>query len=99
VSTVHFELGPHEVARAVVHRTVEEIWYVLTGHGTIWREHAGRATQTELRPGLSLTLPGGTRFQFRNLGTEALTVLGVTVPPWPGGDEALPIAGPWEPSV
>ena len=95
----HFELGPHEVSRAVVHRTVDEIWYVLDGRGTIWREFAGRATETEMRPGLSLTLPVGTRFQFRNTGAETLAVLGVTVPPWPGQGEAVPVGGPWKASV
>ncbi len=98
-STAHFELGPHQVSRPVVHRTVEEIWYVLSGRGTMWREYAGRATETELRPGLSLTLPVGTRFQFRNTADEVLTVLGVTVPPWPGEGEAVPVPGPWEPTV
>jgi mannose-6-phosphate isomerase-like protein (cupin superfamily) len=95
-SMVHFELGPHEVSRAVVHRTVDEIWYVLDGRGMIWREFAGRATETELLPGLSLTLPVGTRFQFRNTGAKALAVLAVTVPPWPGEDEAVRVAGPWK---
>lgn len=98
-SMVHFELGPHEVSRAVVHRTVDEIWYVLGGRGTIWREFAGKATETEMLPGLSLTLPVGTRFQFRNSGADALAVLGVTVPPWPGVGEAVPVAGPWKASV
>jgi mannose-6-phosphate isomerase-like protein (cupin superfamily) len=98
-STVHFELAPHEVSRAVVHRTVDEIWYVLRGRGTIWREFAGRATQTEMLPGLSLTLPVGTRFQFRNTGACVLAVLGVTVPPWSGDGEAVPVAGPWKANV
>jgi mannose-6-phosphate isomerase-like protein (cupin superfamily) len=98
-STAHFELGPHQVSRAVVHRTVEEIWYVLDGHGVMWRELNGCAMETKLEPGLSPTLPVGTRFQFHNVGSQALTVLGVTVPPWPGDGEAIPVAGPWEPSV
>jgi mannose-6-phosphate isomerase-like protein (cupin superfamily) len=28
-SVAHFALGPGQVSRAVTHRTVEEIWYVL----------------------------------------------------------------------
>jgi len=32
-----FTLRPGAVARAVVHRTVEEIWYVIAGIGRIWR--------------------------------------------------------------
>ncbi len=33
----HFTLAPGEVSRAVMHRTVEEIWYVLAGSGEMWR--------------------------------------------------------------
>ena len=34
----HFALGAGQVSRAVRHRTVEEIWYVLAGAGEIWRK-------------------------------------------------------------
>ena len=36
-SMAHFTLLPGEVARAVVHRTVEELWYFLAGTGRMWR--------------------------------------------------------------
>ena len=98
-STAHFELGPHQVSRPSCTGRSRRSGTSSSGRGKMWREFAGRATETELRPGLSLTLPVGTRFQFRNTGAEALTVLGVTVPPWPGEGEAVPVAGPWEPSV
>jgi hypothetical protein len=25
-----------------------------------------------------------------------ITAVGVTIPPWPGDDEAVPVAGPWQ---
>ena len=34
----HFARGAGQVSRAVRHRTVEEIWYVLAGAGEIWRK-------------------------------------------------------------
>ena len=34
----HFELGPGEVSTAVTHRTVEEIWYFVSGRGQMWRK-------------------------------------------------------------
>ncbi|HEY8002900.1 MAG TPA: hypothetical protein VIE16_01665, partial [Phenylobacterium sp.] len=29
----HFQLEPGQVSKAVTHRTIEEIWYFLSGHG------------------------------------------------------------------
>jgi mannose-6-phosphate isomerase-like protein (cupin superfamily) len=99
-SMAHFRLGPHQVARAVVHRSVEEIWYVVSGRGEIWRrDPTGEQRRTALREGVSLTIPVGTAFQFRNQGADPLDVVGVTMPPWPGEDEALPADGPWTPTV
>lgn len=94
-----FRLRPAQVARAVCHRTVEEIWYVTDGRGRIWRKAGGREEVTELYPGLCLTIPLGTHFQFRAEVGSALAVIGVTMPPWPGPDEAYPVEGPWEATV
>ncbi|GIH25790.1 hypothetical protein Aph01nite_41000 [Acrocarpospora phusangensis] len=99
-SMAHFELGPGQVSRPVRHRTVEEIWYVLSGLGVMWRrEPDGSERETDLRPGLALTIPTGTSFQFRNTGRTPLEAVGVTMPPWPGENEAIPAEGPWPPSV
>jgi mannose-6-phosphate isomerase-like protein (cupin superfamily) len=46
-----------------------------------------------------LTIPLGTHFQFRSHGKEPLSAIGVTMPPWPGEDEAYDVEGPWEPDV
>jgi len=35
-SMAHFELGAGRVSRAVAHRSVEEIWYILNGNGQMW---------------------------------------------------------------
>ncbi len=95
----HFELAPGAVTKAVRHRTVEEIWYVVAGRGEMWREQDGRAEVTALEPGLCLTIPLGTRFQFRATGDVPLAAVAITMPPWPGADEAVFIDGIWEPSV
>jgi len=91
----HFELPPGSTSSAVAHRTVEEIWYVLAGRGEMWRRQDEREEIVELVPGRCLTLPLGTHFQFRASATEPLAVLGITMPPWPGADEAFAVAGPW----
>jgi mannose-6-phosphate isomerase-like protein (cupin superfamily) len=48
---------------------------------------------------VSISLPTGTQFQFRCDGFEPLVVVGVTMPPWPGAEEAYAIEGPWAATV
>ena len=98
-SMAHFELQPGQTSRAVAHRTVEEIWFFVSGWGEMWREQEGDDQVVEVYPGVCLTIPLGTRFQFRSLGPEPLAAVGVTMPPWPGEDEAVAVAGPWEPAA
>jgi len=96
----HFELAGGEVSRAQRHRSVSEIWYILGGLGVMWRQQGtGEGGEIDLRPGVCLTIPVGTSFQFCNTGREPLAAIGVTMPPWPGKDEALSIEGPWIPTV
>lgn len=99
-SMAHFELGAHEVSRAQRHRTVDELWFVLSGSGVMWRQQDGASsTEVEMRPGLSLSIPVGTSFQFRSTSREPLAVVGVTMPPWPGEGEAMEVVGPWQPRL
>jgi mannose-6-phosphate isomerase-like protein (cupin superfamily) len=95
----HFALAPGRTSRAVVHRTVEEVWYFLSGRGQMWRKQDGRASIVEVLPGVSLTIPLGTHFQFRSLSADPLTAIGVTMPPWPGEGEAVQVDGEWNPTV
>jgi mannose-6-phosphate isomerase-like protein (cupin superfamily) len=94
----HFRLAPGAVSQAVAHRTVEEIWYIVAGFGEMWRACEGREEVVALRPGVCLTIPLGTRFQFRATAGEALEAVAVTMPPWPGEGEAVRAEGPWEPA-
>jgi len=102
-SFAHFQLEPGEVARAVSHATVQEIWYIVGGAGRIWRRQEGqKPTVVDLRPGVCLTIPLGTAFQFRaDSPGEPLEVVAVTMPPWPVGseDETRPEQGPWTPML
>jgi mannose-6-phosphate isomerase-like protein (cupin superfamily) len=94
-SMAHFALAPGQVSRAVVHRTVEEVWYFLGGSGRMWRRFADEEKITPVRPGVSLAIPTGASFQLRNDGHEPLAAVAVTMPPWPGADEARFVEGPW----
>lgn len=79
----HFTLPPAQTSHAVAHRTVEEIWFVVSGRGELWRKLGAQEEVAALEPGVALTIPLGTHFQFRAQGGEPLTVIGVTMPPWP----------------
>ena len=94
-SMAHFELGAGKTSRAVTHRTVEEIWYVLSGRGEIWRKQDQREDIVTLEPGVCLTIPVGTHFQFRASPTKFVSVVAVTMPPWLGEGEAVAVLGPW----
>lgn len=92
----HFELPPGATSRAVTHRTVEEIWFFLSGRGEMWRRQGDREEVVTVEPGVCLTIPGGTHFQFRSCGEVPLRAIGVTMPPWPGEEEAYEVEGVWE---
>lgn len=94
-SLVHVMLKPGQVSRAVTHRSVEELWYFVSGHGELWRSRAGHQEVVAVSAGVAVTVPVGTTFQCRAGGSEALTAVCCTVPPWPGDDEAEPSVGPW----
>jgi len=98
-SVAHFELRAGETSIAVEHRTVEEVWYFLRGRGEMWRKSGEREEIVEVSPDVCVTIPLGTRFQFRACGDAPLAAIGVTIPPWPGEGEATPVVGPWEPTV
>lgn len=92
----HFELGPGETSRAITHKTIEEIWFFLSGRGEMWREQDGESLIVDLYPGVCLTVPLGTRFQYRCIGKEPLAAIGAVMPPWPGEGEAVLVNGPWQ---
>jgi mannose-6-phosphate isomerase-like protein (cupin superfamily) len=94
----HFELGPGLVSNATTHKTVEEIWYFLSGRGQMWRMQDGKEEIVDVYTGVCLTIPQGTHFQFRSFGFEPLAAVGVTMPPWPGEGEATIVKGKWAPS-
>ncbi|MCY3835292.1 MAG: cupin domain-containing protein [Anaerolineaceae bacterium] len=95
-SLVHCTLPAGQTTAAVRHRTVEELWFILYGTGELWRKDEEREIITELRPGVAVDIPLGVSFQFRNCGAEPLQFLICTMPPWPGEEEAFPVAGKWE---
>ena len=94
-SMVHCTLPPGAVSLAVAHRTVDELWYVLSGEGELWRRQGDLEEIVALTPHTAHSLPLGTQFQFRNPGPEPLVIVIVTMPPWPGMDEAVRVVDHW----
>ncbi len=95
-SMATFTLQPGQVSAAMTHRSVEELWYVVAGRGRMWRRDAAREEVVVLEPGMCLSVPLGTAFQFRCEGETPLMAVAVTMPPWPGEGEAVAIGGAWD---
>lgn len=96
---IHSTVPPHQINRATIHATVSEFWYVLDGHGEIWRDDSKESSVTDLLPGTSIDIPVGTAFQYRNVSDMELKFICITMPPWPGASEATFVKGIWQPTI
>ncbi len=94
-SMVHCTLPAGKTSLAVAHHGVEEIWYFLEGQGQVWRKLGESEEVVDASPGVSLTIPAGAHFQFRNSGDMPLRFVLMTMPPWPGDEEAYRVADYW----
>ena len=92
----HCILPPGAVASAHAHKTVDEIWYCVSGTGEIWRKQGRQSKTVRITKDDCITIPMRTHFQFRNIGRSNLTLIIVTMPPWPGPDEAYEVKGHWK---
>ena len=102
-SMVEVSIPPGAVSRPVRHRTVEEVWYIIAGRGRVWRcppdLPAAEAAPVPVAAGDAIVIPTGWAFQFAadgnddsagdaDAGAGGLRFICVTMPPWPGMDEA-----------
>ncbi len=92
---IHSTVPPGQINRAMQHKTVSEFWYVLEGHGQLWRRDGNEEQTVDLLPGVTVDIPVGAAFQYRNVGESDLRFICVTMPPWTGDDEAVPAEGTW----
>ncbi|PJF20773.1 MAG: hypothetical protein CUN56_14475 [Phototrophicales bacterium] len=97
-SFVHCTLHPGQVTQAVAHKTVTELWYIISGEGELWRKFGEEERIVTLKAGVCVSIPLGAHFQFRTLGNEPLRFVIVTAPPWSGNDEAYHVPGKWQTS-
>jgi mannose-6-phosphate isomerase-like protein (cupin superfamily) len=84
----HCTMGPNKTSVAVRHKTVNEIWYCLSGEGEINQKRNEVSETRKFSRGDSFTIPVGNSFQFRNIGSTNLCILILTIPKWPGDQEA-----------
>lgn len=94
-SMAQFTLPAGKTSIAVAHQTVEEVWFFVSGQGELWRKNDKAEAIVEITPGLSISIPIGTHFQFRNNGNASLIAVATTMPPWPGENEAYAVKGKW----
>lgn len=96
---IHSTVPAGQVNRATVHETVSEFWHVLSGQGEIWRRDGTEEDTTVLEAGVSIDIPVGIAFQYRSTGADPLEFLCISMPPWPGNQEATVLEGPWIPTA
>ncbi|MEP6269217.1 MAG: cupin domain-containing protein [Paracoccaceae bacterium] len=96
---IHSNVPPGQVNRATIHKTISEFWYILEGEGEIWRRNEHEERIVSLVSGVSIDIPVGTAFQYRNIGTKPLKFICISMPPWPGDHEASHLKGAWTPTV
>ena len=93
-SVVEAILPPGQVSHPVWPWTVEEVWYILEGCGQVWRcppdADPFPLESVAVKPDDALTIPTGWRFQFSASPAGPLRFRCITIPPWPGPDEAQP---------
>lgn len=96
---IHSTVPPFQVNKATVHATVSEFWYVLEGHGEIWRDDGVESCIVDLVPGTAIDIPVGTSFQYRNVSDKDLKFICISMPPWPGDAEARYVKCVWPPTI
>ena len=96
-SMAHFRLESGQISKAVTHRRVDELWYVVSGLGEMWRSQGGDSEVVQLSEGLLREYSGRNLVSVRCTGEEPLCAVAVTMPPWPGEGEALFVDDAWQP--
>lgn len=96
---IHSTVPVGQINKATVHATVSEFWHIFEGEGEIWRRNSDEERVTRLVAGVSIDIPKGTAFQYRNVGKTPLKFICISMPPWPGDDEATHLQGTWEPTI
>jgi mannose-6-phosphate isomerase-like protein (cupin superfamily) len=98
-SMAHFELPPGKTSKATANLNFDEIWYFISGRGEMWRKLDDIEEVVPVDPGVCLTIPEGTHFQFRSFGYCPLAAIGATMPPWTEKSVWEFVNGKWAPDI
>ena len=66
------DFAPGEGLDPHVHEDQEEVYYCVTGSGTVW--YGEDKKETPIEPGVGLWIPRGTEHAVRNTGSEKLNI-------------------------
>ena len=97
-SMAQFTFAAASTSPAVRHRRVEELWYIVSGRGRMWRSDDATSETVDLAVGTAVSIPAGTSFQVTVDDGAPLLAVGVTMPPWPPDGDADLVDGIWSPS-
>ena len=75
------DFTPGEGLEPHTHETQEEVYYCVSGTGTVW--YGNEKTETPIGPGDAIWLPRGVEHSVQNTGTEQLVIAFFLAP----GDE------------
>ncbi|MBW1699023.1 MAG: cupin domain-containing protein [Deltaproteobacteria bacterium] len=66
------DFTPGEGLEPHVHEEQEEVYYCVSGNGTVW--YGDERTETSIGPGVGLWIPRGVEHAVKNTGKEQLVI-------------------------
>ena len=95
-STCLCVLPPGHQSLPARHPRLQELWYVMSGQGQLYRSSANGGLPVALRAGVGVSIAAGEVFQFCAHRDSALTIHITTTPPWAGEhDVETGLTGYW----
>jgi mannose-6-phosphate isomerase-like protein (cupin superfamily) len=83
-SAIHGVLPAGQISRVTRNRWIHEIWYFVSGTGTVWRRSGQLEEVVDVSAETLLTIPPDTIFQYASSETEPVIFLCFVSPPFPG---------------
>ena len=91
-----FRLAPDTTGDAIKHKTVTELWFLVSGHGTVWLGSHNNGEPKVMQAGEYFVVPPETEFQVRNDHLDQwLKFIALTMPSFPGDGEVIKVPGYW----
>ncbi|HEY4035280.1 MAG TPA: hypothetical protein VGL94_15075 [Ktedonobacteraceae bacterium] len=85
-SSRHYAISSKTISSAEMHPEIEEVWYCLSGHCTLWRKGQEHEDEVPISPEVGFKIPPETSFQLCNTSSEPAGFFITTKPLRPGDD-------------